>query len=812
MPTTISPNHGFILTRRRHEFAGKIHLEYWLSTDLGPVKLITPAQREVCFIRLIDTEFICQILSTEKIIFEIKAITLCDFQHNATHALYFKSSNAFYKARDILRDNDIITYENDIRITDRFLMERFIYGSASFVGNQLKHTNKNVKSHYPQYAHAQLKSATYTPQFKVLSLDIECSEHGELYSIGLAMENQQCVLMIGKPEHEAPNWIQWCANEKTLLHEFMRYVARYDPDVFIGWNVVNFDFRLLLKRANIHKIALKLGRDNENIYWRDAPGEVNQGFVSMGGRLVIDGIDALKTATYHFTSFSLEYVSQELLGKGKLTEDPDDRMAAITRDFNDNKIRLAKYNLQDCLLVLDIFKQTKLLEFLTLRSQLTGLELDRVGGSVAAFLNLYLPKLHRAGYVSPNRPDDGGLASPGGYVMNSQPGLYRNVLVLDFKSLYPSIIRTFKIDPLGLIEGLKHPENAIAGYKGAVFSRDHHFLPDIITSLWQQRDEAKKNNDAARSQAIKILMNSFYGVLGSGGCPFYDTRLASSITMRGHDIMQTTARWIEEAGYQVIYGDTDSTFVWLDDSKQSEEYTAEQAYMIGKKLEQEINHKWNAKIQNEFALENHLEIEFETYFSRFLMPTIRGSELGSKKRYAGIKQNITLHNKNTEKEPKAITSELIFKGLETVRSDWTALAKRFQHMLYSKIFADQNVREYILQTIIDTRAGRLDDELIYRKRLRRRLDHYVKNVPPHVKAARQADFLNQQLNKSQRYQHKGWISYVITIHGPEAIEHRHSKIDYEHYIEKQIRPIAEGILPFIGESFDDITSIQLGLF
>ena len=789
----LSHHSGFILTRRRQETSGEIHLEYWLSTHAGPVKLITPVQRDVFFVRQDDLTIIHTVLSTHHLHYDTKKLTLTNFENEAIAALYFTHSHGFFKAREYLKKHQITSYEDDIRIADRFLMERFIYGTAEFTGVP-QTTSKHL---YPNIHQAQLKPANHTPNFKVLSLDIECSEKGELYSIGLAGKDFQEVLMIGLPQDNAPNWIHWCVDEKTLLRDLILAINHYDPDIIIGWNIVNFDFRLLLQRAEHHKIRLTLGRDNEAIHWRDATGEVNQGFVYMNGRVVIDGIDALKTATYHFASFSLEFVAQELLGKGKLTDDPDDRMAAITRDFHSNKIKLAEYNLQDCLLVLDIFEKTKLLDFLTLRSQLTGLELNKVGGSVAAFLNLYLPKLHRAGYVSPNRPANGGLASPGGYVMDSMPGLYRHVLVLDFKSLYPSIIRTFKVDPVGLIEGLKQPEFSIPGYKGALFSRNTHFLPDIITSLWLQRDEAKKNNDTARSQAIKILMNSFYGVLGSGGCPLYDTRLASSITMRGHDIMQTTARWIEDTGYTVIYGDTDSTFVWLDG-----DFSTEQAAAIGKTLQDAINKKWNKKIQQEFQLDNHLEIEFETYFSRFLMPTIRGSVLGSKKRYAGLKETINEHKKQ---------SELIFKGLETVRSDWTPLAKRFQYELYTKVFAEQNVRDYIIHTIADTRAGYFDHELAYRKRLRRRLDHYVKNVPPHVKAARQADANNASLKKPLRYQHKGWISYILTVNGPEALEHRHSAIDYDHYIEKQIRPIAEGILPFIGESFEEITSAQLGL-
>ncbi len=779
---------GFILTRHRKEVAGNLFLEYWLITDDGPVKLVTTPQSEIFFVCMQDEEKIRQLFAKSNIHCQIKPLELRNFQQEPVLGLYFSQSTSAYKAKELLGSENILSYENDIRLTERYLMERFVYGSVQFSGK------KSSFGFYTIIQQARLKPSVYVPNFKVLSLDIECSEHGDLYSIGLAANDFQRVLMIGQPQPESPAWITWVADEKRLLQEFVKHVKQYDPDIFVGWSIVNFDFRLLIKRAEKHNIQLALGRDGEPIKWRDARGEVNQGYVSMSGRIVVDGIDALKSATYQFDSYSLEFVSQAFLGKGKQTEDVDNRLDEINHNFKYNKVKLAKYNLQDCILVIEIFEKTKLLQFLTLRSQITGIELDRVGGSVASFLNLYLPKLHRAGYVSPNRPLDGGLASPGGYVMNSMPGLYRHVLVLDFKSLYPSIIRTFKIDPLGLIEGLISPENGIPGYKGAIFSRKKHFLPDIITSLWKQRDKAKKDNDQPRSQAIKILMNSFYGVLGSGGCPFYDTRLASSITLRGHDIMQTTAKWIKEAGYNVIYGDTDSTFVWLDGS-----YSNEQVREIGVLLQDEINAKWTNLIAESYQLQSHLEIEFEVHFSRFLMPTIRGSKLGSKKRYAGLKSDSS-------------GDELVFKGLETVRSDWTPLAKSFQYTLYSMIFSDKDVKEYIQKVIADTRSGLCDDSLIYRKRLRRKLDKYVKNVPPHVKAARIADAKNHALGKKLQYQYKGWISYVITLNGPEPVEYMESKIDYDHYIEKQIRPIAEGILPFVGLSFEEIANAQMGLF
>tara|TARA_R110002153_G_scaffold155121_4_gene307175 strand:- start:228 stop:2579 length:2352 start_codon:yes stop_codon:yes gene_type:complete len=777
---------GFILTARSIERQGKTYIEFWFITKNGVVKGISTAQQALFFIEQKDQAQTSRLLKQNNIEHSYKSLDLQTFEHQTVGAVYFDKNNSLYKAKTLLKQQQISCFEDDIRLTERYLMERFVYGSAVFTGKQ--------NSQKPAVlSDIQCKPSQFVPKFKLLSIDIECSEHGELFSIGLASDTYKCVLMIGEAQI-ADDWIHWVADEKTLLQQFVMQVSQIDPDIIIGWNVVNFDFRLLIKRAALHQVKLTLGRDNQAISWRDARNEVNQGFVSMPGRVIVDGIDALKTATYQFDSFSLENVAQTLLSKGKKTEDVDDRLAQIVHDFNHNKVKLAEYNLQDCQLVLDIFEHTKVLDFLTLRSQLTGLELDRMGGSVAAFINLYLPKLHRAGYIAPNRPQDGGLASPGGYVMSSKPGLYKNVLVLDFKSLYPSIMRTFKIDPLGLVEGLLSPEQAIEGYKGAKFSRDKHFLPEIITSLWQQRDEAKKNQDAARSQAIKILMNSFYGVLGSGGCPFYDTRLASSITMRGHDIMQTTAKWIEQAGYQVIYGDTDSTFVWLQGA-----HTAQQADQIGQSLVLEINQKWQANIRQQHRLDCDLEIEFETHFSQFLMPTIRGSELGSKKRYAGLK---------TTKDG----DELVFKGLETVRSDWTQLAKGFQLTLYKMVFAGQSVEDYLLKIIDDTRSGMLDEQLVYRKRIRRRLDLYVKNVPPHVKAARLADQQNKALGKTLRYQHKGWISYVITVNGPQPIEYLSSQIDYEHYVDKQIKPIAEGILPFIHLSFEDMTSQQMGLF
>ena len=372
--------------------------------------------------------------------------------------------------------------------------------------------------------------------------------------------------------------------------------------------------------------------------------------------------------------------------------------------------------------------------------------------------------------------------SPGGYVLDSKPGLYDDVLLLDFKSLYPSIIRTFQIDPFGLAEPGTEP---VPGFAGAAFAREGAILPDLVAELGAVREEAKTAGDGALSQAVKILMNSLYGVLGTSACRFFDPRLATSITRRGHEIIQKSRDFIEARGYPVIYGDTDSLFLLLP--ARSDEGRAAAA---GEELARALNAWWRDEIAREHRLESFLEAEFETHFLRFLMPTVRGERTGSKKRYAGL-----VRDANGD-------FDVVFKGLESVRTDWTPLARTFQRELYRRVFLEEPFEEYVQGTLDDLRAGRLDDQLVYRKRLRRPVAEYTHNVPPHVQAA-------AKLARPGR-----WVSYVITRGGPEPVAGAagRPRPDHEHYRERQLAPAADGILHFLGTSFADITDTQLRMF
>lgn len=786
---------GFVLTRHWRDTPAGCEVGFWLATDAGPRYVRLPPQPSVMFLPAEQRDQAEVLLRGERD-GELRQLNLRDFQHRTVIGLYCRQHRQLMNLAKRLGDAGIVIYEADLRPPERYLMERFITAPVTFSGQESADGSLHDVHLRPR--------PHYRPRLKLVSLDIETDVRGELYSIALEGCGERQVYMLGpanggngEAERKRDFALDYCAGVEELLEALNRWLARHDPDAIIGWNLVQFDLRILQRHAERLGVPLLLGRGGEPLGWRAHGSNPNHFFASAAGRLIIDGIEALRQATWRFDSFSLENVARELLGEGKAIDNPYQRIEEIDRLFAEDKPALARYNLKDCELVSRIFAKTELIDFLLERASVTGLPADRSGGSVAAFSHLYLPRMHRLGFVAPNLVEGrGGEDSPGGFVMDSRPGLYDSVLVLDFKSLYPSIIRTFLVDPVGLVAGLCETEaQTVPGFRGARFSRTRHALPDMVERVWQGREAAKRDGNGPLSQALKIIMNSFYGVLGSRGCRFFDPRLASSITLRGHEIMRRTRELIEAEGYTVIYGDTDSTFVWLGSAHEEDD-----AHAIGRHLTERVNRWWAQHLDSEHGLTSALELQYETHFRRFLMPTIRGAEEGSKKRYAGLVRDADGDER------------VVFKGLETVRADWTPLAKRFQQELYRRIFLGEPFRDYVRDYVSRTLAGEFDERLVYRKRLRRRLDAYRRNVPPHVRAARMADELNDRLGRPRQYQHGGWIRYVITVAGPEPLEAHRSALDYQHYLSRQLQPVADAILPFVDADFANLIDRQLGLF
>lgn len=792
-PVTTRTENGFLLTRHWRDTRDGTEVEFWFATSVGARRVLITGQRNVAFVRESDRAAVERATASDPA-FQLSPLPLKTFDQSPVLAVYCSSYRPLLNLEKRLSETGVPVYEADIRPDDRYLMERFITAAVTIELSDGIDTGT--------WLNPRLRPTDrYRPELKQVSLDIETSAEGELYSVALEGCGQRQVYMLGAADGPAVADedfdLAYVADRGQLISALNNWFRQHDPDVIIGWNLVQFDLRLLQGCADRQGLVLTLGRGGAPMDWREHRRRDDFVFATIPGRVAIDGIEALRSAMWSFPSFALDAVAHELLGEGKSIGDAYSRMAEIERRFQEDKPALARYNLKDCELVTRIFARTGLMAFLLERAHVTGLQIDRTGGSIAAFNHLYLPRMHREGYVAPRIGIRTSESFPGGFVMESNPGLYDSILVLDYKSLYPSIIRTFLIDPIGFAEGAAttDPASTVPGPNGTRFSRTKHCLPGLITQLSAGRDQAKAERNLPLSQALKLLMNAFVGVLGSPDCRFFDGDLISAVTLRGHEIMRQTRTWVEAQGYSVIYGDTDSIFISL-----GRRFAEVDAIHVADTLVALVNKAWKQHLRSAYDIASYLEIEFDTHYQRFFMPTIRGSEQGSKKRYAGLVVD------------EAGKEDMVFRGLETVRSDWTPVAKRFQRELFQRIFHDDAYEDFIRGYVADIRGGLFDDELVYRKRLRGKLDSYERTTPPQVRAARLADEHNVRRGRPAQYQNGGWISYVVTLNGPQPLELAVSGIDYEHYVSHQLRPIAEAILVPLGGDFDALVSQQSRLF
>ncbi len=759
----------FILTNEWQDVNGKNILRFFCASQNGSVEIIVENNKPVFFVSK-DAN-----LSHLNVPFKRKKVDMKDFSGNIVDAVYFNTQRDLKTAEEILSSKNIKTYESDIDPARRYLMEKSINAQMNVTGNA--ENNGKMLS----FINPKIKPANVTPCFTIASLDIETGEkNNDLYSIAIFLkkkdEETKKVFMLSD-EQENSAGVDYFISQKELLQKFILWFREADPDIIIGWHVVGFDLLFLENKCKEFVIPFDIARGNGRVTLRKR----KQGnyFVDIPGRIVLDGPSSLRMSFHTFEDYKLETVAQELLGKGKTISSEQNKVAEIERLFKEDKLKLAEYNLQDTILVFEIFKKTGLIEMSVKRTQLSGMLMDRLGMMSAAFDHFLLPKIHKKKLVAPNIKDIAATEhSAGGYVLDPKPGIYDNVVLMDFKSLYPSIIQTFKIDPYSRLMSDLNPITTPGGYK---FSSTEHFLPDFINHLMKQRAKAIKDGEKPLSQAIKILMNSFYGVMGSTGCRFYHPQLPSAITSTGQWLLLQSKKYLESLDYEVVYGDTDSLFIRLKSVEGDGSNN-------GEKLAKELNQYWKSRLKKEFEVTSHLELEFEKFYRKFIITPARGAETGAKKRYAGLV--VVNGDENLE-----------FVGMEFVRSDWTRLAKEFQVELYKRVLYNQEISKWMNDFVDKIYKGEFDEKLVYRKRLRKDVEEYVKNIPPQVRAAKMLSDIGNV------------VYYVITKGGPVPVELNPKDIDYQHYIDKQLKPIADSILVLLDLSFDSIVqSGQLNFF
>jgi len=764
----IPPQQGFILTHNSHDRNGHCCIEIYGVGEMGPFKVAITRHEPVFFITR-DTEMPALAEG------ERKHLGITSFDRKPMDGLYHQTLKQYYSNRRLFKDAQIPLFESDVWPSARYLMERFIKGGVSIEGTPQK------RQGYTYYENPHLHPANYRPELKILSLDIETGQQGAVYSAALYQHEpggiRQQILMGGEGPPAAD--VQYCGQEKQLLQQLDKYIQDWDPDIITGWHVIGFDLAFLQERAETLNIPFLPGREGQPLQIKNNNGMYS---AETAGRIILDAPQTLRTGFHSFENWKLETVAQELLGEGKdIEQSGQEKIDEIERRFAEDKPALAFYNLEDCRLVWEILKKTELIPQLITRSLITGMALDRVNQTILSFDYFLLPLIHRKGLAAPDASDiEAGEASTGGLVFTSDPGMRSFVAVLDFKSLYPSLIRTFKIDPLSW---LHHDLFTLTTPTGYSFSRESHILPDFLEEMMEKRKEANERGDKHLSQAIKILMNSFYGAMGSSNCRFYNPALPSAITETGQWVLGTLKEYLQEQGYTVIYGDTDSVFVQLKPEEQKN--PVKEAL----RLTEQCNGYFKGLLEGKYEVESHLELEMEKVYRNFYLPPMRGTQEGARKRYVG----------------QLLTGEMEFKGMETVRTDWTPLARRFQRELFHRYFRQEDLTVWLREFTADLKEGKFDKELVFHRRLSKPASQYTKNIPPHVKAMKRLD---PEDRKGLRI-----VDYIMTGNGPWPIEMDPPPVDYHFYMEKQIAPLADMILQEQNKNFLDLVEIgQMDLF
>jgi DNA polymerase-2 len=298
--------------------------------------------------------------------------------------------------------------------------------------------------------------------------------------------------------------------------------------------------------------------------------------------------------------------------------------------------------------------RTGLFELTLRRCALIGVAPDLAWTSIAAFEHLYIEALHQRGMVAPTYgvdplPMEG---APGGIILAPRPGLFDDVLVFDFQSLYPSIIRTFNIDPLSYLgkpgggaDDGETPGDRVKPVRapnGAEFGRKPGILPELLDRFFERRAVAQEEGDAVASFVYKIIMNSFYGVLGAAGCRFAGSDLAGAITSFGQRILGWCKDFLEDLDYTVLYGDTDSLFVTVLAGPVPAELAKESPSPVldGETICRRVNQALERHLVDAYGVNPRLSLRFEKRYDRFFLPPLRGGngqrEKGRAKGYAGL--------------------------------------------------------------------------------------------------------------------------------------------------------------------------------
>ncbi len=711
-------------------------------------------------------------------------------------------------------------YEADILFRYRF-MNDFGLGGLCWIQTDTIPISTNTVKVEKTFKLSNLKrlDKIIDAPMKIVAFDIECVSETEImpdpkkdpvilisFAFNTDHQGKKELVLSTRPA----NGLKAFDSEKEMLEGFINIINSYDPDIITGYNINNFDFPYILERMRKLGVRSSFGRCNTKPVMDKKVGLNYK--ITIPGRVSVDSFAIIKK-DYSLVRYGLDFVGEKLLGEKKV----DVKKSQIAKYWKGNQKdfdRLVYYSKIDSVLALNLVQKLNLLTKYFSLSKVAGTLLQDTldGGEATRIENFLLREFNKDGYIFPNKPGDAETLSrqtkakielKGGFVLEPKKGLHSDVVVFDFKSMYPSIMITFNICPTTLIrkrEGVDK-NTVFESPSGAWFLKSEikqGIVPKIVSELMSRRAAAKKKQKEATDEflktslygeqwALKILANAFYGYFGYARARMFDLDIANSITSFGREAIHQAQSMMEGRGFEVVYGDTDSLMVkvGVDD--------LEKIRGLASNVSKEITEK----------LPGVMELQFEKVFKRFL-PL-------SKKRYVAWKFEPT----NTGWDEK-----LEMKGVETVRRDWCLLVSETMKVVIEVILKENDIKKavsYFKGVVGDLVKGKIDiNKLVITKTITKKPENYD-GVQPHVELVKKVSARGIDVGVGDR------VGYVI-IKGMDILSRRSEdpnyvvekglELDSNYYIENQLLPPMERIFTALGISKSELLGggRQTGLF
>lgn len=640
----------------------------------------------------------------------------------------------------ISKELKLKAYNYDIRYTTKFWIENKIEPSTwyEFVEESTEETtNVNVGS--------AKKIDRNKPKLRVVSFDvIYFSEKGTpradrdpVVAIALCSNENYKKIITGK--------------ENEILSMFCDEILRINPDVIVGFKNNQIHWSYLLKRARINSVELKVGRNQSE------PHQSVFGHFSIQGRINIDLFDLVKETPEvkletleEYAEFLNIKVNYSIIDEFELSE-----------KWKSKTEEVKNFCLGRAVTILEIYNSLE--DYIFELSKITSLPADQVLAASAGFRveNYLMKKAEEVGELIPERKEIAHESYQGAIVRAPIPGLHENVAVVDFKSMYPSLMIKHNISFDTIVENGEHVPGLNFG-----FSKKMGFLPMALVELIEERDRVRKSMREvkegsteykvldSRQRAIKIITNAVYGYTGWAGARWYAREVAEATTAWGRLTITSAINEAEKLGLSVIYSDTDSLFVSYEKDK------------VDRFLE------W---IKNELGL----EAKIDKIFLRIIFTE-------AKKKYAGLTGD----------------GKVEFVGLEAIRGDWSTIAKEVQSKVIERILRTGSKEEglKVLNEYIDLlRKAAIDiKKLVIWKQITKPIEEYEATAP-HVTVAKYLIKSGWKVDPGDK------VGYVVTKGSGRIytrvkpyFEVKPEEIDWQYYTEKQVIAACERILEAVG--------------